>query len=176
MIFIFIGYILIFFHIRIMGIDILPNFVGYFLIYLGLRELTGRSPRFETAKTLSLILLAATVVINVFSIAGYSFNTAVLTVANLALVVVSLWLMYLINKGLGDIETGENVALNSQKLLKIWKFQVAATVLATVFSIFPTQITAIIALVFAVAAVVVNILFLINLYKAKKALDEAGAA
>lgn len=47
---IFIGYILIFFHFKINGIDILPDFVGYLLIANGLGRLEKESELFVKAR------------------------------------------------------------------------------------------------------------------------------
>ena len=43
MINLFIGYIFIFFHIKINGIDLLADFIGYILIYRGLCALSDLS-------------------------------------------------------------------------------------------------------------------------------------
>lgn len=49
---IFIGLLFLFFRITINSVDILPNFVGYVLIYLGLAEVI-QTPSVETSRMLS---------------------------------------------------------------------------------------------------------------------------
>lgn len=46
MINLFIGYIFIFFHIKINGIDLLADFIGYILIYRGLCALSDEGEAF----------------------------------------------------------------------------------------------------------------------------------
>lgn len=47
---------LFFFDFRIQGFDILPDIIGYWLIYLGLKELVSMSLHFAVAKKYSVIL------------------------------------------------------------------------------------------------------------------------
>ena len=54
---IFIGYILVFFHIKINGFDLLANFVGYFLIYKGTDILSVKSINFKSAKKWAFIMI-----------------------------------------------------------------------------------------------------------------------
>ncbi len=49
---IFVGLLFLFLHLRINGVDLLPAFVGYALIYLGLAEL-AQPPSVETSRMIS---------------------------------------------------------------------------------------------------------------------------
>ena len=50
------GFLFIFFDFRIQGFDIIPDIIGYWLIYLGLKEIVSMSSHFIEAKKYSVIL------------------------------------------------------------------------------------------------------------------------
>ncbi len=54
---IIIGYLFNFLDFRLQGIDIIPDFVGYLLIFIGLSKVLDLNKKFETARFISIILL-----------------------------------------------------------------------------------------------------------------------
>ena len=113
---IFLGYLLIFFSFKVGGIDLSPNFVGYFLIFLGLSNNLNKSYKFSFAKPLSLVLsifsligLVAPIVNKIFNLTLLDSNSilskVIFMIFDLAVVV----LTYLILAGYRDIEKNEKV-------------------------------------------------------------------
>ncbi|QVK17293.1 hypothetical protein KHQ81_10555 [Mycoplasmatota bacterium] len=54
---IFIGTILILQDFKILGLNILPDFIGYIIIFIGLSEIIHLSSKFKIAKIMSFILI-----------------------------------------------------------------------------------------------------------------------
>ena len=50
MLYIFLGYLFAHFHITINDIELLPKFIGYILIYVGVRKFESQSWAMEKAK------------------------------------------------------------------------------------------------------------------------------
>ncbi len=51
------GFLFILINFRIMGVDILPDFIGYSLFFMALGELEENNYRFSTAKNLSILMI-----------------------------------------------------------------------------------------------------------------------
>jgi len=168
MTYIFIGYILVFFHIKINGFDLLANFVGYFLIYKGTDILSIKSTKFNIAKkwafVMSILSFMSSFARFFRDIAYHPIWLGIGTVT----VVLFLYILYQIDKGLIEMEESENIVLGAGKLLTIWKVQVVTQVLSTVLSFIQDKSMQIIVSVFTIGALIANIVFLIQFYSIKK--------
>lgn len=175
MTYIFIGYILVFFHIKINGFDLLANFIGYFLICKGADILSVKSINFKSAKKWAFVMIILSFISSfarfLRDIAYHPIWIGLGTVT----VVMFLYILYQIDKGLIEIEECENIALGARKLLTIWKLQVVTQVLSTVLSFIQDKSIQIIVSVFTIGALIANIVFLIQFYSIKKKYEDGVA-
>ncbi len=188
---IFIGFIFALFDFKISGFDILADFAGYILVYLGLKEFPD-IVSFAKAKKFAILLLAEALIECTASVMGFTeeapFNI-IYSAVSIVFTVIWLYLMYLIIKGIEEIERNTNLNLDSAKLYSLWKklttlLPVAAVLsLASVLTAIISQgnitelfelITAALAIAAAVIAImtlVIDIKMLIGLNNVRKALD-----
>lgn len=188
---ILIGFIFAFFDLNISGFDILADFVGYILIYLGLNEFPV-IPSFAKSKKFSIILLTLSLFECIASVIGFieklQFDI-LFSALDIVFTVVFLYLIYLIIKGIGEIENKTKLKLDSSELYSLWKKQtillpadvvlaLASALLAILSNEALTELfelisaaLAIAAAVIAIMTLVVDIKLLIGLNNARKALD-----
>ncbi len=160
---IFIGYLLVFFHLKLNGFDILADCVGFFLIWQGL--CAHDVPRFSQAKPWALGLGLVSL-LSIFGGFAPTFGRA-LSLVNLATTLASLYLLWLIGQGIGELEAVHNLPLGADELKRLWKVQAGANIAAAVLPLLRLKLLA------GLIGMAANVLFLVHIYKAKKTLDEA---
>ena len=163
MINLFIGYIFIFFHIKINGIDLLADFIGYILIYRGLCALSDEAEAFRKAKPWTLAMVIVEIIRFADNFIGILPSSAGLIILNLITMIVSIYIMYLVSTGIYQTEQRNNLELNSGKILAVWKFQAVFTIASVALAWI-----LLLASLSAVAGMITNIVFLVYLYKASK--------
>lgn len=172
---IFIGYILIFFHLKINGFDLLPDFIGYILIVIGLGQLAAESEQFVKAKSWAVIMTIVSVFSCIVGLFGGGYNFA-LSLVSLVFCCIGLYLMYLIGHGISETEKNRGIDLGGENFLKLWKVQAALTLSCQVLSLILSEITLVLVSILGVCAIIANIVFLVYLHRARKALEEAEDA
>jgi len=168
---IFIGYILVFFHFKINGIDLLPDFIGYILIANGLGQLAGESEYFEKAKSWAVVMTIVTVFSALTGLFGIS-SYAIMRLMNLIFGCMGLYLMYLIGHGVRDMEQKKAADFGGTKFLALWKVQAGFTITCYVLTLIPMEILAILASITMILALISNIVFLVYLYQTKKLVEQ----
>ncbi len=168
---IFLGYVFIFFHIKINGIDLLANFVGFALIYAGLCQLLllGDNTHFRRAKPLAVVMIAADLLGIALGVFGASSSLWI--IINLLTTVISLYLMLCIDKGICQMEQEHSWALGGAKMLRLWAVQSALTVGAILLSLIPVEALLFMSSLLMIAALIANIIFLVWLYNAHKMIE-----
>lgn len=164
---IFVGYLFVFLHLRINGFDLLLNPVGYVLICLGLCAYPDIM-NFKKAKPWAIIMMLVSSAEIFMGLSG--LGVAVNIVLGMISVLISLVLMYLIDKGVAETEEKTGKQLNSDKLLSTWKFQAVLSIASSVLSVVLNEIW--VNIIVSVAALVSHIVFLYYIYKAHKILKE----
>lgn len=174
MFYIFIGYIFIFFHIKINGFDLLANFIGYAFVYAGLCRYTPHVNAFEKAKPWAIGMGIIFFVIGAAGVIGVNLPNLLAITVNLLTVLASLYLLFLIGKGVGELEQITNLNLYAEKFRSIWQMQAALTLGSTVLSMVPNETALLIGTAFTLAVIVANVVFLVQVYKAKNVLEMDG--
>lgn len=173
---IFAGFIFVFFHITINGVDFLPNFVGYLLITGGLGLLLEESPRFAKARTAAQILSAYSAVVWIAELFHVSMDHMAIVLLGAAANLYGLYVSYQISTGIRDIEQTKRLQLGAERLINAWKIQAAAQVTA-ICVWFPFMMTQLLALLALFVWIVATIAFLVFFYKAKTTyLDDLKAS
>lgn len=188
---IFVGFIFALFDFNISGFDILADFVGYIMVYLGLNEFPDILS-FAKAKKFAIILLAEALIECIASVMGFTeempFNI-IYSALGIVFTVVWLHLMQLIIRGIEEIETNTKLNLDSAKLYSLWKKLTTLLPVTAVLSLasvltaaasrgvlielleLTSAALAIAAAVIAIITLVIDIKLLIGLNNVRKALD-----
>ena len=163
----FIGMLLVFLDVNI-GFnnhifDILPDFVGYFLMMRGLEALNGKSRYFEKARPVALgmaIYSAVLYAVDVLAVTVYSrFVSFCLGILALA---ASLLLGWWIVSGVREMERYQNRDLDGEKLQNFWLYMAIIQGITYACSWIPLVGT-----MGSIAALVMNICFLAAFYRTK---------
>lgn len=175
MIYIFIGYLFIFFQIttsiNISGVPVLPNIIGNIFIIVGINKLSDRSSNISKAKSWTIVILIYSLLIYVGFVVGMDFSSLPFLILNLITVFVKLYILYLIDIGIHEIEQTQNIILGSKRLLQIWKVQFLTWTICSLVSLDCVGSLKYVTSIFTYTAFIINIVFLINFYKAKKIYD-----
>ncbi len=169
---IFIGMIFIFLDFELKfgtaSIDLIPDFIGYILMFNGLDELLTESPRFSKARSLAIgmsIYSAVVFVLDMFSGYGEIMGYAAILLGAIA-TAVSLFISYNIICGLADIERTRNADLKSKQLKTAWTVFAVAQVCSYFGLLLPAA-----AIVFIITSFICCVIFLCMFYKAWKAYE-----
>ncbi len=106
---IFFGMVFLF-DFRIQSIDILPDFIGFIFIFLGLSELCHIHQKFNMAKTLSLILIF----ISIPDVYDLTITNPLVFLFSLGYTILFLFFIYYLFTGIRDIaiEIGNMILAN----------------------------------------------------------------
>ncbi len=169
---IIIGLIFIVFNLNIElpfgSLGIMPDFVGYILLFSGLKTTQHDSKNFENAKKICPPLVVYSLAVYVFGLLsinlGFVSNilTAISTLAN-------FYITYSLCMGFIDIEKNNSCKLEAQSLFGLWKFY-AIIIIASYF-LNLTQNKYITALT-AIATLFSAVTFVLKIHKTKRLYDE----
>ncbi|MBP3700420.1 MAG: hypothetical protein J6I64_00880, partial [Lachnospiraceae bacterium] len=129
---IFFGLIFVLLELNL-GINLLPDFVGYLLIWKGCGELSEDSAKLAGARPLALILTGLTTVVFVMSLLKLTAGLGIIgTIIELAMVLGSLLMVLVIGQGVRELEAKYGTELNGVAILNSWKLLAVAEVVAYV--------------------------------------------
>ena len=124
-------------------IGLIPCFVGYILLYMGMRELENLSSYFSDRKKTCIPMAFYTGILYIIDLMGLSavgdeidLKYAILLLCEIISCIISLEILYSIIKGIEDIEHRYFCDLNYEKLILIWKAILAAVVITYVCLVF----------------------------------------
>lgn len=145
-------------------IELLPDFIGYFLIFRGLGILNGESEEFGKAKPWTIGMIAFSATIYVLDLFGAASSMGVFAyIVSLTATVIFLYILHIIIKGMLDIETKRSCNLNAEQLKNVWLTNSIVQVAAFGLNIIPK-----LALISLVIAFISNIVILILFSKSTK--------
>ncbi|QRN85714.1 hypothetical protein JR334_00255 [Clostridia bacterium] len=162
---IFLGYILAFFHIKINGFDLLPNFLGYIFIVVGLAKLEGI--HFKKAKPFAVFMAINSLLFTIGGLMGPSFDGDIFAFYNLFTAVIWIYTSYLIVLGIKDLEIITGRQLGFQKLFTIWKIQTILQVITRLSIFTQNEILMYLASMFTPIWIAMNVIYLVYFYRAK---------
>ena len=148
-----------------MTVGLLPGFVGWYLIWKGLTELRDQSGHFEKVRTAAIVLIVYSAVIYVLALLPFPMDFGWVSVLLRVLAsALSLYVMYGIIRGIQDFEVRCGTSLNGAAMLQIWKFDVVLELCDLVVTLLSVPAAA---LILTIAVVVLKVLLLVRLYKAR---------
>lgn len=166
MLLILIGFLLMFFDLNINGFDLLPDFLGYVLIFIGLGKLAKHSENFAKARPWALGMAIVEVVFAAVPL-GLHFGPGLL------LMLVSLYITYLITCGVADLEQLIGRDMSSAKLLRVWKIQAIFIIGTLLLTGIPSVATVCIGGLMAMVALAAYAVFLVLFNRARKVYEAA---
>ena len=182
--YIFFGWLLVFLNFTINGFDILPDFIGYLLIFAGVNKLVEKSPYFSEARIFALVMCMVSfsdlLHLETVTIESESLFMLLLMTASILMTFIPVYLMYLITRGVADLEWETGVCLGADTLMRIWKINLLATLLLCAVGVLSVTLLNILAGLWLIVAVVTicilvfNIAWAICFYKCKKQYDDAA--
>ena len=161
---IFVGFLFVFLNFNFTlndtyVINLLPDFVGFILLYMGTRELLEESPRYTTAGPWLLGLTAygiASWVINLLGLNG-GWVISLLTLVAAAVTYYATWLVF------EDIEKNNSVGIAAAESMRSWKICAILNIVAVALSWVP-----VLSVLLLLGMVVVTIMLLVSLNKTRK--------
>lgn len=177
---IFWGFLIIFLDFSItlngVGFDLLPDAVGYLLVFLGAGRMREESKAFSRMRPIALALTIvhfAALIVNPFGPLEltYGWMTTLVAIAvNLLHVFLDLYLLWQVVRGVQDIETYYDCPLGGYKMRIAYFIILGLQIAATALLYLSTPLYLMI-LLLSVAGFVVHIVFLVLLWRAAKTYD-----
>jgi len=134
-------------------IDLLPDFIGYFMILNGLEELYNQSENFIKIKPFVLGLGIYSVITLILNLAGITTELGYIAViAGILYTIFLIYITYKIILGIMDIEKKINKSLNTEKLMSNWKLMITFNILTFITIFIP---------VLAIICLIVYVVFVI---------------
>ena len=168
MLLIFIGLVFVFFNFQFNGFDLLADFVGYFLVYGGLTKLQEEQ-NFLNAKPFTLFMI----VLNFFyAVLGKWIPPVILVGMGFINIVLSLYILFMINSGVKEIERCSHFYMKADKLSSAWRLILMFTAGNALLTLLPFEMFDVMANMFSMAATVMQIIYLFHFISAKEAMDQ----
>jgi len=167
---IFIGLLFLFFDIKINGITLLPAFVGYLLIFFGMRKFpTVLSYRAAAPAAIIGAAVSGGFWLANLGLFSYRSNFAAVVVG----LCIQLFTTWQLAQGMWELEIQRKADLSAAILRRCWTVMAAASFLALVLARGEQAILAAASSLVGAAGAVV---FVISFYNSKKLLDKAPEA
>lgn len=163
------------------SINLLPSFVGYILLYMGLGEMMKEVPRYGKIRIFCSVMVAVDFITWICNLLGLAtmLEDVLVSVAGaealyllitLAMTVVSYYISYQIVMGIADIEKKNEYSLGAGRLEKVWLIMVVSHLIASassVFGIWGGDVMLVVMLPFLLVMLVTVICFLVYFNRTK---------
>lgn len=164
---IFIGFLFVFLNLSfklddIHVINLLPDFIGFMLLYLGTRELREESRRYTTAAPWLLVLTAYGIACWLMKLLGIDGGW-VTSLLELVAAGVTYYATWLVIKGFEDIENNNSVEIAASGSMRSWRICAILNIVAVALSWVP-----VVGVLLLLGMVVVTIMLLASLNKTRK--------
>lgn len=143
-------------------INLLPEFVGYILLYLGIRELAHESERYPKVQPFLIGLGVYTGIVWVMNLMGRT-GSIVAVLLNLVAAVIDMYAVYQIIMGFEEIEHRHSVDIAAEKTLTCWKICVVIHILTIVLFWVP-----VLNILLMFGAIIAVIMLLVCVHKTRK--------
>ena len=157
------------------GLDVLPDFVGYFLLIRGMKEMAPESGLFRNARPFAVGMMVYSAILWVGDLLAVTGEGCLSQIMDLIAMIVALYIAWVLIRAVQETEASRIAELNSGKLLACWKglaaIQVAAQVLGLMINLANLGVLIGLIALLGLAAFVVNILYLIAWWKATRAYE-----
>lgn len=158
------------------SLNVLPDFVGYILLLKGIRELEEESRLFRGVRPFAVGMAVYTAILWVGALLGAAANDGMIArLLSLVGTIVSLYISWLLIRGVAEMEEKRAADLNGERLLTLWKtlaaIRVVTQMLELMLNLVNMSILAGFAVVLLIVGLIVIIMYLIAWKKAADAWD-----
>lgn len=102
-------------------LNLLPPFVGYYLLYQGAKELDGESSLFQSVRPFAVGMGVYTAVLWLGNLLGISGSSGMIgALLGLLAVLVGLYICWVLIRAIRDMEERRNADLNSDAMRRAW--------------------------------------------------------
>ncbi len=169
---IFYGLFLLLLDINVNGTDLLPAFLGYYLMYRGLKQLESEGPRFAEMKPWAIAMAVVNAILFILDLTGLNPETLGVIPVSAGTTVAFLFILYRIVQGIQELEGKMDANLEGALLMRRWKHvcivQIASYLLSGLLSFKPIRLGIAVA-VLALVSFVLYILFLLAFHRSRQA-------
>lgn len=171
---IFWGFLFIMVHFNITAgnsvIQILPDFIGYFLILSGVDGLKNLASGFEKIRGWVFLMAILKTVAWLFSLVGLPpLNHPFTVIVSIVLLILGLYIQYYVVFGIREMEEAQKMDLHSASLLSMWKITAVCSVLSYI-----SLAVNWLGVIFIILSVIADLAFLYYLWQAKTVYEQAG--
>jgi hypothetical protein len=164
---IFIGFLFVYLDFNITfgtsRVGLIPDFIGFILIAIGVAELTAGNDRFSRVRPLAIGMAVYTGLLYGMDLLGVSYNLGILSfLLGLASLIVSFYISYSIVRGVQDLEVSLGQNLNGGPLYSAWLALAVCTVAIYVLILVPG-----LNVLCVIVSLVIGIVFLVMFSKTK---------
>ena len=169
MLLIFIGYVFVFFNFQFNGFDLLADFIGYFLVYMGLSKLKNDDQSFANAMPLTGFMI----ILNfIYAVAGTWIPPVILVGMGFINIVLSLYILFMINSGIKEIERCSHFYMKADKLSSAWRLMLMFTAGNALLTLIPFEMFDVMANMFSMAATIAQVIYLFHFISTKEAMEQ----
>ncbi len=141
-------------------IDILPDFIGFFMLVKGLEELYNQSDNFIKIKPFATGLGVYTLIVFLLNLFGIGYGLEY--VAGIVYTILLIYVTYTIIIGIMDIEKSFNISLDSERLMSSWKIMTIFNILIFIVIFIPF-----LNFIFLIFSIVFTIAYLVSFNRTK---------
>ena len=164
---ILLGLIFIFFDFRlflgILTVNLLPDFVGYIIIYLGIKEMIKYSKKFREAIPSTIAGICLTSFFTLLNFFVINPSDSIFYSSGLVSMMLIIYISYKIILVIREIEINGNRKYNTKFLTNCWKAFTIVTLVSCLSIVFPAFY-----IVMSIASIIVIILYLISFHRTIK--------
>ena len=147
------------------SLNLLPDWIGYILLYLGCGQLLSESEMFQKPRPFCVALSVYAGVLWLMDLLGIGANFFVVSwILGFAATCLDLYTSMLVVDAITNVEMHRNYDLCAAHLRKVWKVLAVCTIAAYILTILPA-----LALLCAVIACITGIVFLVAVHGTRKA-------
>lgn len=177
------GFLLIFLNFNLnfnrFSINVLPDFVGYYLLLQGMAEMETENPRFAASRPFAKGMVIYTAILWIGNLLGISGGTLMMLL-NLIALVVHFYIAWVLVCALREVESARGAELYGTVLHKRWKIllglNVAAQLLRLLAMAAPIDVLGMVAVVLVLADIIWAFLFILGWNRAAGLWEELQAA
>ena len=163
------------------SLNVLPDFVGYILLLQGARILEDESEFFSQARPFATGMTIYSAILWIGALLGVASEANWITqILGIISVIVSLYVSWLLIRGVQELEERHMSDLNGGKLMRLWKglavVQIAGGVIGLMINLMNVGILAAVTVVLAIVGFVLIVLYLIAWNKSAAAFENVRSA
>ena len=169
MTYIFIGFLFVFFDITFFIVNLMPDLIGFALIFMGVLKFDNKVNNFIKVKPWLIYMVIYSLLAYLCLLLGVNVNNILFDILRHISIVIIIYCAWLIIMGINELERMNNIDLCFDKLIKVWKYKVILAIASAICSyLIFSSIFVFLLMVIVFAAFVNEVYFLVLMYRVQK--------